>query len=53
LFARKDTLKVLEKYINMWDPLKFTTEEDVMRIVKGELKKSLKEFAPYTEEEAK
>ncbi|MBS3145725.1 hypothetical protein J4414_02890 [Candidatus Woesearchaeota archaeon] len=51
LFARKDTLKVLEKYINMWNPMKFTTEEDVMQIIKRELKKSLKEFAIYEEDE--
>ena len=51
LFARKDTLKVLEKYINMWNPMKFTTEEDVMQIIKKKLKKSLKEFAIYEEDE--
>ncbi|QQG39140.1 MAG: hypothetical protein HYS32_01640 [Candidatus Woesearchaeota archaeon] len=39
LFARKDSLKVLEKYINMWNPLHFTTEDDVKRLIKEELKK--------------
>lgn len=33
LFARKEDLQVLEKYINLWNPLKFTTEEDVKRII--------------------
>lgn len=51
LFARKDSLKVLEKYINMWNPMKFTTEEDVNKIIKAELRKTLKEFAPLEEEE--
>ena len=32
-FARKDNLKILEKYINMWNPLNFTTEEDVEKAV--------------------
>ena len=35
-FARKDSIKVLEKYINIWNPLSFVTEEDVKRIVKAE-----------------
>lgn len=33
MFARKEELKALEKYINMWSPLKFVTESDVKRIV--------------------
>ncbi len=33
LFARKEDLKFLEKYINLWNPLKFTTEEDVLKII--------------------
>lgn len=32
-FARKDSVLVLEKYINMWNPMKFTTEEDVVKII--------------------
>ncbi len=32
-FARKDNLKVLEKYINVWNPLNFVTEKDVIRII--------------------
>ena len=34
LFARKDDVKVLEKYINLWNPMKFTTEQDVINIIK-------------------
>jgi len=37
-FARKDDVKVLEKYINLWNPLKFVTEKEVERIVEGMLK---------------
>ena len=33
-FVRKEQLKVLEKYINLWDPLKFVTEDDVKEMIK-------------------
>ena len=33
LFAKKEQVKVLEKYINMWNPLNFTTEEDVLELI--------------------
>ncbi|MCD4759982.1 hypothetical protein K8R33_03770 [archaeon] len=33
-FARKDQLKILEKYINMWNPLNFVTEKEVLEIMK-------------------
>lgn len=33
-FAKKDSLKVLEKYINLWNPLTFVTEKDVENIVR-------------------
>ena len=33
-FARKDNLKVLEKYINMWNPLEFVTENEVIDLIK-------------------
>ena len=33
LFARKEDVKFLEKYINLWNPLKFVTEEDVKRLL--------------------
>ena len=38
-FARKESLLELEKYINLWHPLSFTTEEDVKKIIREELKK--------------
>lgn len=33
LFAKKEDLKILEKYINLWDPLKFVTEEQVLKLI--------------------
>ncbi len=38
-FARKDSLKVLEKYINMWNPLNFVTEKDVISLIKEHTKR--------------
>ena len=38
-FARKEAIKELEKYINLWHPLSFVTEEDVKKILREELKK--------------
>jgi len=32
-FARVEDLKVLEKYINLCNPMKFVTEEDVKKII--------------------
>ena len=31
--ARKDEVKVLEKYINLWNPLKFVTQNEVEQII--------------------
>ncbi len=31
-FATKEHIKTLEKYINLWNPMKFITEEDLNRI---------------------
>ena len=33
LFAKKDKFKILEKYINMWNPLNFVTEEEVIKLI--------------------
>ncbi len=33
LFARKEDVQFLEKYINLWNPMKFTTEEDVVKLI--------------------
>lgn len=42
-FSRKEELRVLEKYINLWNPMKFVTEGEVRRIVEeGKKKKSEK-----------
>ncbi len=39
MFARKDNVKVLEKYINLWNPLNFVTEKEVIEIIKREVGK--------------
>lgn len=33
-FARAPELKVLEKYINTWNPLNFVTEKEVLNLIK-------------------
>jgi len=35
-FAKKEDVKVIEKYVSFIDPLKFATEEDVIKIIRGE-----------------
>ena len=43
LFARKDQVKVLEKYIKMWNPLNFITEEEVIELIeKNKIKDGIK-----------
>jgi hypothetical protein len=37
--AKKDSLKVLEKYINVWNPLNFVTEKEVHDIIKEHKKR--------------
>ena len=32
-FARTQEIKVLERYINMWNPLNFTTEKEVIKLI--------------------
>jgi len=45
LFAKKEEVKYLEKYINLWNPMKFTTEEDVRRILGEHKKEGTKKYA--------
>jgi len=33
-FARKEHFKILEKYINVWNPFNFVTEEEVLKLIK-------------------
>ena len=37
--ARKDEVKVLEKYINLWNPVKFVTQNEVEQIINEVLDK--------------
>ncbi|MGB9749068.1 MAG: hypothetical protein ACP5OZ_04980 [Candidatus Woesearchaeota archaeon] len=39
LSAKKDDVNVLKKYIDLWEPLKFVTREDVEKIIKEYLGK--------------
>ena len=38
-FAKKTDIKILEKYINLWNPLEFVREEDVEKIIEEKLSK--------------
>jgi|TARA_B100001964_G_scaffold244809_1_gene328074 t-SNARE complex subunit (syntaxin) len=40
--AKRDEVKVLEKYINLWNPVKFVTQNEVEEIVKEFIKKEKK-----------
>ena len=37
LFARKESVKVLEKYLNLWSPLNFITEEELNKAIEERL----------------
>lgn len=43
LFAHKDQVTVLEKYINLWSPMKFVTETEVIRLIEKHSKKEVNE----------
>ncbi len=38
-FARKNDIKLLEKYINLWNPLEFVREDDIEKIIEEKLNK--------------
>ncbi len=40
--AKKDDVQVLEKYINLWEPLKFCTPKDVEQIIRRVLQQNQK-----------
>ena len=37
--ATRDEVKILEKYINFWNPVKFVTQNEVEALVKEIIKK--------------
>ena len=41
-FASSQELKVLERYINTWNPLNFMTEKEVLLLIKNNLKENAK-----------
>lgn len=47
-FARKDELQVLERYMKIFEPLKFATIDDVKRLIKKALKEK-KDIIPIEE----
>lgn len=40
--AKKDDVQVLEKYINLWEPVKFCTQKDVEQILRRVLQQNQK-----------
>ena len=44
LAAKKEDVKVLEKYIEIWQPLNFVTKKEVERIIKEILEEQNKKF---------
>ena len=38
-FAKKNDIKVLEKYINLWNPLEFVREDEIEKIVEEKMAK--------------
>ncbi|HLD10854.1 MAG TPA: hypothetical protein VJB89_02135 [Candidatus Nanoarchaeia archaeon] len=38
-YASKGDIRVLEKYINLWNPMKFVTEEEVIELIKKHKKR--------------
>ena len=38
LFASKEQLKVLERYLNFWNPLDYVSKKDVEELIAGKLK---------------
>jgi len=38
-FARKEELKLVEKYMKIWEPLKFVKEDEVRRMISEAMKK--------------
>lgn len=38
-FAKKENVKLLEKYINMWNPMNFVTEEELNKTVEAAIER--------------
>ena len=38
-YARREDVKVLEKYINLWNPMKFVSESEVRKMIAEALRK--------------
>ena len=38
-FAKKNDIKVLEKYINLWNPIEFVRDQDIDKLIEEKIKK--------------
>ncbi len=45
-FARKEELAVFEKFMKLWEPMKFATLDDVREMIQSEKKKSKDRIIP-------
>ena len=41
-FVKKEEIKVIEKYVSLWDPLKFVTEDQLKEILENASRKKRK-----------
>lgn len=41
-YAKLNDVKILEKYLHMWNPVKFVTQDEVEKIIEEKLKKNRK-----------
>ena len=47
IFAKKNEVKTLQKYVTMWEPIKFVTENQVEEIVKDIISKTPVKFSSW------
>jgi len=47
-FAKKDSLKILEKYINLWNPLHFVTSNEVEKMIDKKLEEKREDTKKHT-----
>lgn len=52
--AKSEDVKVLERYINLWDPMKFVSKDEVMKIVEDKLEEmGIEQNAPEKSKDLK
>jgi len=45
-YAKKDSVKVLEKYINLWSPLNFITKKEAEKLIEEKLPRKTERHKP-------